>query len=334
MKAMVLESHSPVEDAPLKLTDVPDPVPVKGQVLLKVKACGICHTDLHIIEGEVRPPKLPVVIGHQVVGEVVGVGSDVTNRMMGDRVGVPWVSSPCENCGYCYVGEENLCDNMRFTGYDVHGGLAEYMVAPADFVYPLPKDFPDLQAAPLLCAGIIGYRALKLSGIEKGGTLGLFGFGASAHIAIQIARYWGVRVYVFTRSENHKQLAGELGAEWVGSAEDDPPSKIDSGIIFAPAGYLIPLALKKLRKGGTLALAGIYMDRVPEFPYELIYGERKIVSVTNSTREDAEGLLAIAAEIPIRTEVETFILEQANEAYLKLKNSEIKGAGVVVINDD
>jgi len=334
MKAMVLESHSKAENAPLKLMDIPDPVPGKGQVLLRVMACGICHTDLHIMEGEVKPPKLPIVMGHQVVGEVVELGQDVINRRIGDRVGVPWVSSPCDNCGYCYVGEENLCDNIRFTGHDVNGGLAEYMVAPADYIYPIPESFPDIQAAPLLCAGIIGYRALKISEIEKGGTLGLFGFGASAHIAIQIAKYWGAKVFVFTRSENHRKLALELGAEWVGSAEDEPPGKLDSGIIFAPAGYLIPLALKNLRKGGTLALAGIHMDRVPEFPYDLIYGERKLVSVTNSTREDAEGLLKIAGEIPVMTEVETFTLEQANEAYLKLKSSEIRGAGVIIVSEE
>jgi len=334
MKAMVLESHSKAENAPLKLMDIPDPVPGKGQVLLRVMACGICHTDLHIMEGEVKPPKLPIVMGHQVVGEVVELGQDVINRRIGDRVGVPWVSSPCDNCGYCYVGEENLCDNIRFTGHDVNGGLAEYMVAPADYVYPIPGNFPDTQAAPLLCAGIIGYRALKISEIEKGGTLGLFGFGASAHIAIQIAKYWGAKVFVFTRSENHRKLALELGAEWVGSAEDEPPGKLDSGIIFAPAGYLIPLALKNLRKGGTLALAGIHMDRVPEFPYDLIYGERNLVSVTNSTREDAEGLLKIAGEIPVMTEVETFTLEQANEAYLKLKSSEIRGAGVIIVSEE
>ncbi len=335
MKAMVLESHTQVEEAPLKLMDIPDPIPGKNQVLLKVKACGICHTDLHIIEGEVRPPKLPIVIGHQVVGEVVGLGAeaDRTIRKIGERVGVPWVSSPCGNCGYCTIGEENLCDNIRFTGHDIDGGLAEYMVAPADFVYHIPEVFSDVQAAPLLCAGIIGFRALKMSGAEKGSILGLYGFGASAHIAIQIAIHQGIKVYVFTRSEIHRKLARELGAKWVGGAEDAPPEELNAAIIFAPAGSLIPKALEKLRKGGTLALAGIYMDGIPEMPYKLIYGERKIVSVTNSTREDAQGLLETAAEIPIRTEVETFTLEDANEAYLKLKRSEIKGAGVIVVND-
>lgn len=334
MKAMVLDHHVPIETAPLKLRHPPTPRPNENQVLIKIKACGICHTDLHIIEGEVRPPKLPIIPGHQIVGEIVEFGNAVTNRPVGERVGVPWVSSPCDNCGYCYVGEENLCDNIRFTGFDVNGGLAEYMLAPAEYVYPIPETFSDTQAAPLLCAGIIGYRALKLSGAEKGSTLGLFGFGASAHITIQLAIHQGIKVFVYTRSENHRQLAKELGASWVGGADDDPPKEIDSGIIFAPAGSLIPKALRKLRKGGTLALAGIYMDKVPEMPYDLIYGERKIVSVTNSTREDAMGLLKAAAEIPIRTEVERFPLEKANEAYLKLKRSEIRGAGVIVVSED
>jgi len=334
MKAMVLESHAPIEEEPLHTNEVASPGPAPGQVLLKVKACGICHTDLHIIEGEVKPPRLPIIIGHQVVGEVIQLGEDVSSRTIGEHVGVPWLSSSCGNCRYCLHGEENLCENIRFNGYDINGGLAEYSVAPADFVYPIPKGFSYIQAAPLLCAGIIGYRALRISEIKEGEILGLFGFGASAHIAIQLALHWGVRVYVLTRSENHRQLARELGAEWVGGAEDTPPALLDRAIIFAPAGSLIPMALEKVRKGGTVALAGIYMDKVPEMPYDLIYGERKLVSVANSTREDAIGLLKAAAEIPIETEVETFSLEEANKAYLKLKRSEIKGAGVIVVSPD
>lgn len=342
--------------------DVPTPSPGPEDVLIKVHVCGICHTDLHIIEGEITPSRFPIIPGHQIVGEIVEVGEAVSERKVGDRVGVPWVSSPCENCGFCYVGDENLCDNIRFTGFDINGGLAEYMTAPAKFVYPIPAGFSDVQAAPLLCAGIIGYRALRISGAEKGSVLGLFGFGASAHITIQIARHMGIRVFVFTRSENHKQLARELGAEWVGGADDDissdaiqtpaptlddgksssalpphPPTgmthSLDAAIIFAPAGALIPKALSRVRKGGTVALAGIHMDQIPEMPYELIYGERKLVSVANSTREDAIGLLKVAAEIPIKTEVETFSLEDANEAYLKLKRSEIRGAGVIVVSE-
>ncbi|MCK4614058.1 MAG: zinc-dependent alcohol dehydrogenase family protein [Thermoplasmata archaeon] len=331
MKAMLLESHAPMEEHPLRLTDIPKPVPKVGEVLLRVSTCGICHTDLHIIEGEVKPPSLPLVVGHQVVGEVEKIGEGVENRKLGERVGVPWLYSTCGRCSFCQRGEENLCEDIRFTGCHENGGLTEYMVAPAEFVYPIPRIFSDIQAAPLLCAGIIGYRALRISEIKKGEVLGLFGFGASAHIAIQVAMHWDTEVFVFTRSENHRDLARELGAAWVGGAEDPPPKELDRAIIFAPAGYLIPLALKNIRKGGTLALAGIYMDRVPEMPYDLIYGERKLVSVANSTREDAIGLLEAAAEIPILTEVEAFRLEEANEAYLRLKRSEIKGAGVIVL---
>lgn len=379
MKAMILDTPHPAEERPLRFADIPAPTPSPEDVLIEVHACGICHTDLHIIEGEITPSRFPLIPGHQVVGEIVDVGANVAARKPGERIGVPWVSSPCGSCQFCDRGEENLCDTIRFTGFDVNGGLAEYMTAPAKFVYPIPEGFSDIQAAPLLCAGIIGYRALRISGIEQGGTLGLFGFGASAHITIQLARHRGIRVFVFTRSENHRQLARELGAEWVGGADDDdfpihgfPPHEIirdqegdraqrdpaptqddrqspsaphplpptgktqplDAAIIFAPAGALIPKALSRVRKGGTVALAGIHMDKVPEMPYELIYGERKLVSVANSTREDAGGLLHLAAEIPIRTEVETFRLEEANEAYLKLKRSEIKGAGVIVVSEE
>jgi len=331
MRAMLLKSHAKVEERPLVLEDIPVPEPGPGEVRLKVRVCGICHTDLHIIEGEIRPPSLPLVVGHQIVGTVDKIGEEVKNRKIGERVGVPWLYSTCGECEYCKRGEENLCDNIRFTGFDANGGLAEYMVAPAGFVYPIPEIFDDIQAAPLLCAGIIGYRALHVSEIKPGDVLGMFGFGASAHVSIQVAIHQVARVFVFTRSEEHRALARNLGAEWVGGAEDEAPEELDRAIIFAPAGYLIPIALKKVRKGGTVALAGIYMDKLPEMPYELIYGERKLVSVANSTREDARGLLRVAAEIPIKSEVETFGLEEANEAYIRLKRSEINGAGVIII---
>ena len=333
MRAMILKSHRRVEEKPLVFNDIPIPEPDAGEVRLRVKVCGICHTDLHIIEGEVKPPSLPLVVGHQIVGRVDSIGDGVKNLSIGERVGVPWLYSTCGKCSYCKNGAENLCENIRFTGFDVNGGLAEYMVAPADFVYPIPESFDDVQAAPLLCAGIIGYRALSISEIKAGEILGMFGFGASAHISIQVAIHRGTKVFVFTRSEEHRALAKKLGAEWVGRAEDEAPEELDRAIIFAPAGYLIPIALEKVRRGGTVALAGIYMDSIPEMPYELIYGERKLVSVANSTREDARGLLEVAAEIPIKSKVETFRLEEANEAYIKLKKSKIDGAGVIVVEE-
>ncbi len=332
MQAQLLNKVMPVEKGPLELVEINDPVSNEGEVLLRVKTCGICHTDLHIMEGEIDA-ELPVVPGHQVVGEVIETGKGVSKDRIGERVGVPWLNRTCGHCRFCRSGMENLCEDIRFTGFHSKGGLAEFMTVDADFMYPIPEEFSDVQAAPLLCGGIIGYRALNISGIRKGGTLGLFGFGASAHIAIQVAIHWGARVYVFTRSMEHRLLADKLGAEWVGGAEDQSPSELDSSIIFAPAGSLIPHALEKTRKGGTVALAGIYMDRVPEMSYDLIYGERKLVSIANSTREDCRGLLREAAEIPIMTEVETFRLEEANQAYLRLKRSEINGAGVVVVSD-
>lgn len=332
MQAQLLKKIMPVDEGPLEMMEIDDPVAGKGEVLIRVKTCGICHTDLHIMEGEIQAD-LPLVPGHQVVGEVMDTGKGVSEERIGERVGVPWLNRTCGQCWFCRNGMENLCDDIRFTGFHSNGGLAEYMTVDANFIYPIPDVFSDVQAAPLLCGGIIGYRALKKSQIRKGGTLGLFGFGASAHIAIQIANNWGVRVYVFTRSMEHRLLAERLGAEWVGGAEDQPPSELDSSIIFAPAGMLIPHALKKTRKGGTVALAGIYMDRVPEMPYHLIYGERELVSVANSTRLDCRELLREAAEIPIITEVETFGMEDTNLAYQKLKRSEINGAGVIVIHE-
>lgn len=331
MRAMVLRKPEPVSEHPLVEADIPKPTPGPRQIRIRVHACGVCHTDLHTVEGEIPLPKLPVVPGHQIVG-VVDAAEGVERFDIGDRVGVPWLHSTCGRCDYCKRGLENLCDEARFTGLHVDGGYAEFAVAPAEFAYPIPGSFPDLQAAPLLCAGIIGYRALRLSGVQPGQRLGLYGFGASAHVTIQIARHRGCEVYVFTRSKDHRKHALQLGAAWAGAADEKPPNLVDSSIIFAPAGALVPHALKVLRKGGTLALAGIYISAIPQMEYNLLYGERTIRSVANSTRQDAEELLQLATEIPIHTEIETFPLSEANHVLERLKQAEIRGAAVLVVS--
>jgi len=333
MKAMLLKAPHPIEEKPLVMAEVEKPMPGPQEVRLKILSCGICHTDLHIVEGELPSKKLPVIPGHQIVGMVESVGKKVTRFMVGDKVGVAWLNSTCGKCEFCLEGKENLCDKAGFTGYDVDGGYAEYTVVSQDFVYPIPKGFSDVEAAPLLCAGVIGFRALRLSEIEKGGRLGLFGFGASAHIVIQIARHWGCQVYVFTRGEEHRKLARDLGAVWAGGAEDTPPAKMQSAIIFAPAGRLVLDALRVLGKGGTLALAGIYMTQIPEMDYQKhLYYEKTVRSVANSTRKDAEALLKVAAEIPIRAEVQEFPLAEANRALMLLKQGKIQGAGVLRVS--
>ncbi len=332
MKAMVLRKPKPIDENPLQEEDVPKPIVKAGHILIRVNVCGVCHTDLHIVEGDLHLPMLPIIPGHQVVGKVEATGADVVKFKLGDRVGVPWLHSTCGHCEYCRHNRENLCDHGRFTGWQVNGGYAEYMTAPDEFALRLPKEFPDLQAAPLLCAGIIGYRALKLSEIRPGQRLGLYGFGASAHVTIQVALHWGCEVYVFSRSAGHREHAAELGAVWTGLASDRLSNPLDSAIIFAPAGDLVLDALGTLRKGGTLALAGIHMSPIPQMDYGLIYGERTIRSVANSTRRDAEELLLLAAEIPIRTEVEKYSLTQANEVLRRLKQGEIRGAAVLEVN--
>ena len=330
---MILNEPRPVEDEPLVLTEIADPIPGSGEVRIKISTCGICHTDLHVVEGELPPKKLPIIPGHEIVGVVDAIGENVTRFRKGDRVGAAWLNSACGACHFCLRGNENLCDKARFTGYDVDGGYAEYTIVSEDFAYPIPEGFSDLEAAPLLCAGIIGFRSLRLSDIEKGGRLGLFGFGASAHIVIQVARYWGCEVFVFSRGEEHLKLARELGAVWTGRAEEDPPVKLQSAIIFAPAGKLVPDALRVLDKGGTLTLAGIYMTPIPELDYqEHLYYEKTIRSVTNSTRQDAEDILSLATEIPISIEVEEFALEEANRSLLLLKQGKVRGAGVLRVS--
>ncbi|MCP2520493.1 zinc-dependent alcohol dehydrogenase family protein [SCandidatus Aminicenantes bacterium Aminicenantia_JdfR_composite] len=333
MKAAILYNQQPIENNPLKIEEIEIPQINENEILIKVNACGICHTDLHIIEGELPPVKMPVIPGHQIVGIVEKIGGKVTKFKVGDKVGVPWLHSTCGKCEFCKRGKENLCNNAKFTGYHVNGGFAEYSKVSEDFAYRLPENLSNLNIAPLLCGGVIGYRALKLSEIKPGERLGLYGFGASAHIVIQIALYWNCEVYVFTRSEAHRTLASKLGAVWTGRAEDNPPKKMHTSIIFAPAGYLVREALRVLEKGGTIALAGIYMTPIPEIDYSLIYHERKITSVANSTREDVIELLKLAKEIPLKTEIQIFSLEEVNKALQLLKRSEIKGgAGVLKIH--
>lgn len=331
MRAMILNQPAPIEERPLQEMDVPAPTPGAGEVLIRVRACGVCHTDLHTVEGDLPLPQRPLIPGHQVVGVVEAKGSHVTRFREGDRVGVAWLFSTCGSCHFCQEGRENLCESARFTGYHVAGGYAEAMVVAADFAYPLPPAFSDTAAAPLLCAGVIGYRALRLSEVQPRQRLGMYGFGSSAHVTLQVARHWGCEVFVFTRSPEHQQLARDLGAAWVGRAEEDPPAKLHSAIIFAPAGSLVPEALRVLERGGTLALAGITMSPIPELDYTLLYQERTVRSVANSTRQDAENLLRLAAEIPLRPEVQVFPLEAANEALLRLKRSQLQGAGVLAI---
>lgn len=331
MKSMQLQKPGPVAENPLQLVETAVVEPAAGQIRLKVSVCGVCHTDLHTVEGELELPKLPVIPGHQIVGIVDKVGAGVSRYQPGDRVGVAWLNWACGQCQYCQNGQENLCERARFTGLHADGGYAETMVVDARFAYPIPERFSDEQAAPLLCAGIIGYRSLRLSGIQPGGRLGLYGFGASAHLAIQVARHWQCEVYVFTRSQAHRRHAAELGAVWTGGAEEKPPRLLDAGITFAPAGWIVPEALGHVRPGGTVAINAIHMSPIPEMAYSLIYGERILRSVANFTRQDAEEFLQLAAEIPLETAVEIFDLTGANEVLQKLKDSRIRGAAVLKI---
>jgi propanol-preferring alcohol dehydrogenase len=293
----------------------------------------VCRTDLHVVEGELEPRRSPVIPGHQVIGLVDARGSRARRFELGQRVGVAWLHRTCGCCEFCVAGRENLCDRPEFTGWTVDGGYAEFVVAPQAFVYPIPRDFTDLQAAPLLCAGIIGFRSLRLSGIGEGSRLGLVGFGAAAHVAIQVARHWGARVYAITREHRHRDLARELGAIWAGGANDSPAERLDAVIVFAPAGELVPPALALLRKGGVLVLGGIHMSPIPSLDYSLLYQERVVRSVANNTRADGEDFLRVAAEIPIRTEVQGFPLREANRALAELKHDRVRGAAVLQVRD-
>lgn len=330
MHAMMLKSPQPVAKEPLVACELPADVPGSGQVQLQVTVCGVCHTDLHTVEGDLELTTLPIIPGHQVIGRVAQRGPGADRFALGDRVGVVWLNWTCGECAFCRQGLENLCPQARFTGLHAHGGYAQQMVVDERFAYPIPEQFSDEEAAPLLCAGIIGYRALRLCGIQPGGRLGLYGFGASAHLVIQVARHWDCQVYVFTRSEDHRRLARSLGAVWAGSAESEIGVGLDAGITFAPIGSLIPQALRHLRPGGTLAVNAVHLTPIPELPYHLLYGERTLRSVANFTRQDAADFLHLAAEIPVRSHVEIFPLAAANQALLKLKNSQIRGAAVLL----
>jgi propanol-preferring alcohol dehydrogenase len=332
MKAMVLRQPAEVATNPLRLAEAPMPAPGPGEVLVKVHVCGVCRTDLHVVEGELSDSKLPLIPGHQAVGTVCRAGPGVSDVKQGDRVGIAWLQNTCGTCEFCAGGRENLCFKARFTGYQVDGGYAEYAVVPERYAYRIPSVFSDDEAAPLLCAGIIGYRALRLSGIKPGQRLGLYGFGASAHIAIQIARHWGCQVYVNSLKAEHRELARQLGAVWVGGSAEPPPDALHGAIIFAPAGELVPVALRALARGGTLALAGIHMSPIPPLDYDRdVFGERVIRSVTANTRQDGLDLLHEAAAIPIKPHTVRFRLEEANRALQLLKAGSFQGAAVLVM---
>jgi len=333
MKACLLRAPAAIKTNPLEYAEVAAPQPKSGEVLVRVRACGVCRTDLHVIEGELPPRKSPVIPGHQVVGIVERQGENARRFAIGDRVGIAWLHRTDGTCEYCRANAENLCDNPMFTGYSVDGGYAEFIVAPEDFIYAIPAGFPDEQAAPLLCAGIIGFRSLRLSGIKAGGRLGFYGFGAAAHVAIQVARRWNVEVFASTRDVRHQKLALELGAAWAGGTYDEPPKKLDAAIVFAPAGEIVPAVLRALKKGGALILGGIHMSPIPSFSYDLLYQERVIRSVANNTRQDGEDFLHVAAEIPIRTHVQSYPLRDANRALNAVKNDAIPGAAVLRVSE-
>ena len=328
MRAMIL--RCPGE--PLVETALPAPVPAPGQVRLRVRACGVCRTDLHVVDGDLAALGRRVVPGHQIVGVVEAVGERVERPALGDRVGVPWLGWTCGGCGFCRRGRENLCPEARFTGYQIDGGFAEQVVADARFCFPIPEGYPDLQAAPLLCAGLIGYRSLNMAG--DAGRLGLYGFGAAAHIVTQVAGHQGRRVFAFTRAADReaRDFARSLGAEWAGDALGPPPEPLEAAILFAPAGELVPAALRAVEPGGVVVCAGIHMSDIPSFPYRILWEERVLRSVANLTRRDGEEFLALAPRIPVRTEVETFPLEEANEALARLRAGDVRGAAVLVVD--
>ncbi len=330
MRAMVLRQPMPVANRPLTMVEVPDPQPAAVEVLVRVNACGVCRTDLHVVEGDLPVRRSPVIPGHQVVGTVSSLGSHCRRFQIGDRVGVAWLHQTCGACEFCGRDAENLCTGAEFTGWTVDGGYAECVRVPEAYAYRLPEGLDDGKAAPLLCAGVIGYRALRLSGIQPGQRLGLYGFGASAHIAIQVARHWGCAVYVFTRRETNRRLARDLGAEWTGDASQGSPRRLHAAVLFAPAGELVPVALEALERGGTVALAGIHLSPIPALDYtKHLYHERAVRSVANATRKNAEELLALAAAIPIQTTTREYPLERANEALLDLKTGKLTGAAVL-----
>ncbi|HMK08099.1 MAG TPA: zinc-dependent alcohol dehydrogenase family protein, partial [Anaerolineales bacterium] len=329
VRAQRLAQTGPIDRSPLTMEDLPVPKPGPGEVLLRVRACAVCHTDLHLVEGELQPPRLPVTPGHQVVAEVVGAGAGASIDL-GQRVGVPWLGWACGECAFCRRGAENLCPQARFTGFHRDGGFAEFLVADARFALPLPPSFDDASAAPLLCAGIIGYRSLRRAEVEPGDCIGLVGFGASAHLALQVALSWGCRVLVFTRGEAHRRLALRLGAAWAGGIEDTPPDPLDRAILFAPAGDLVPAILERVRPGGTLAINAIHLSPIPAFSYSLLYGERTVRSVANATRQDGRDFLRLAAEIDLQPTVTSYPLEDANRALADLRHGGVEAAAVLL----
>lgn len=333
MRAQVLLRPDDVKNHPLQLQEREIPKPGPSQVLIKNHVCGICRTDLHVVEGDLKPKTLPIIPGHQVVGEVIECGSKVVALKPGDRVGVAWLQATCGKCRFCLTGRENLCESAIFTGWSAQGGFADYMVAPGQFIYPIPEGYEDIQAAPLLCAGIIGYRSLKLMNISHwaGSRIGIYGFGAAGHIAIQLLRGWGADVYVCTRDASHQKLAQELGAVWTGGTTERPPILLDGTVVFAPLGEIVPAGLKALDRDGRLVLAGIHMSPIPRFSYDILYGERMIRSVTNNTKQDGLEFLEQATKIGIKTHVQAFPLEEANEALCALKYDHIQGAAVLVM---
>lgn len=330
MRAMTLRSQAAIGAHPLACERREPQAPGGGEILVRVAACGICRTDLHVIEGDLPLHRVPIVPGHQIVGRVDSLGEGATRFKVGDRVGIAWLRQTCGVCAFCRTGRENLCERAEFTGWDADGGFADHAVVDERFAYAIPPVFVDAEAAPLLCAGIIGYRALKLSGVTGGGRLGIYGFGSSAHVTLQVARARGAEVYVCTREPTHRDLARRLGAAWAGDIREAMPERVDGAIIFAPAGELVPVALSNLAKGGTLALAGIYMTPLPSLPYEALFDERIIRTVTANTRTDGEELLIAAAQIPIRPAITTFPVEAANEALERMKSGRLAGSGVLV----
>lgn len=334
MRAMILSRTAPIGDRPLELVELPDPEPGEGELLVRVRACAICRTDLHVVEGDLPARQMPVIPGHQAVGTVEAAGPNCRRLGPGDRVGIAWLRHTCGRCKWCASERENLCPGSRYTGWHENGGYAELATVREGFAYRLPDAFDDLEAAPLLCAGIIGYRALERARLPEGGRLALYGFGSSAHVVIQLALRRGHEVYVCTRGESHRDLARSLGAVWVGGTYDAPPRPVDGAVVFAPAGEVVPPALRSLERGGTVALAGIHMTPIPEMDYEsCLFHEKTLQSVEANTREDGRGLLAEAAEIPIRPRVTTFALEEANEALLRLKEDGIDGTGVLLVGN-
>jgi propanol-preferring alcohol dehydrogenase len=328
VRAMILD----VPGEPLRVAEVATPEPGEGQVLLRVHCCAVCRTDLHVVDGELPDPRLPLILGHQIVGTVERIGEHADSFKGGERIGVPWLGWTDGECRYCLSGRENLCENARFTGYQIDGGYAEYAIADGRYCFPIPEGFPDLQAAPLLCAGLIGHRSLRFAGDAE--RLGLYGFGASAHIVAQVAAHEGRRVFAFTspKDEEAQEFASELGAEWAGSSEEAPPEELDAAIIFAPVGPLVPAALRAVARGGTVVCAGIHMSEIPSFSYDLLWGERSVRSVANLTRQDGLDFLALAPEVPVRTEIVPFPLEEANEALEALRGGRVRGAAVLVVD--